>query len=47
MEDDFPEIAEAMVKADAVTPEMLPSKFDEQRESIIKCRNAANLLNDI
>ena len=30
-----------------LTPEMLPSKFDEQKESIIKCRNAANLLNDI
>jgi multimeric flavodoxin WrbA len=32
---------------DKVTPEMLPSKFNEQRESITKCRNAANLLNNI
>ncbi|MBB1078065.1 flavodoxin family protein [Rhodoferax sp. 4810] len=30
-----------------VTAEMLPPKFDKQPESIIKCRNAAQLLNKI
>lgn len=31
---------------DVVTPEMLPPKFDQQSESIDKCRKAARILND-
>lgn len=30
-----------------VTPDMLPAKFDKQPESIVKCKNAAKLLNEM